>query len=60
MTVIAISVGGLVVVAGGTWLIVRIDRNQRRRIQRQREAWESDGSLGPWQGPGCATCNSGG
>jgi hypothetical protein len=54
VTVILIFVVGMAIIAGLVWVMVRFDRAQRRRIQRQREAWKAGGSVGPAPGQGCS------
>jgi hypothetical protein len=50
MTAILILVVGLVIVAGMVALMVRIDRLNRRLLDRRREAWKAAGGVGPAPG----------
>ena len=47
MTAFLIFAVGLAIVAGLVGLMVRLERIQRRLIERRREAWEADGCVGP-------------
>jgi hypothetical protein len=48
MGVILISVGGIAIIAGGVWLMLRADRSDQRKIERIREEFEASGSEKPW------------
>jgi hypothetical protein len=45
--IVLIAVGGLALVAGALRLMVRSDRVNRERAEQRREAWKSEGSVGP-------------
>jgi hypothetical protein len=47
MTAFLIFAVGLAIVAGLVGLMVRLERIQRRLIERRRKAWEADGGVGP-------------
>jgi len=42
----AIFVVGAAIVAGVTWVMMRMQRSHRQLIERQREAWRAEGSVG--------------
>jgi hypothetical protein len=46
--VILIAVGGIAIIAGGTWLMIRVNRADQRKIQRLREEWEAGDKEKPW------------
>ena len=48
MGVILISLGGIGIIAGGAWLMLRINRADQRKIERIREEWEASGREKPW------------
>jgi hypothetical protein len=47
LTAILISVVGLAIVAGMTWLMLRVNRAEQRKIERIREESEARGEK-PW------------
>ena len=46
--VIVLSVGGIALIAGGAWLMLRVDRADQRKIERLREEWEASDREKPW------------
>jgi hypothetical protein len=46
VTTILIVVVGFAIVAGVTWVMMRMERSHRQLIERQREAWRAGGSVG--------------
>jgi hypothetical protein len=58
MTAILILVVGLVIVTGMVALMVRIDRLNRRLLDRRREAWKAAGGEGPAPGEYMASGDS--
>ena len=46
MITILIFVVGLAIVAGVVGLMIRLERVDRRRIERRREAWKAEGCVG--------------
>lgn len=60
MGIILIGVGGVAIIAGGVWLMVRVNRADQRKIERLREEWEADGGEKPWTwGVGWGNCGGG-
>jgi hypothetical protein len=47
MTAALVFVVGLAIVAGMVGLMVWMDRVNRRRVERRREAWKAAGGVGP-------------
>jgi hypothetical protein len=47
MGIIAISIGGLLLIVWVFRLMSRADRVNRQRAQRRREIWEAEGGTGP-------------
>jgi hypothetical protein len=47
MGIIAISIGGLLLIVWVFRLMSRADRVNRQRVQRRREIWEAEGGAGP-------------
>lgn len=47
MTTALMVVVGIAIVAGVVWVIVRMERSHRQRIERRREAWRAGGCVGP-------------
>jgi type II secretory pathway component PulJ len=47
MGIIAISIGGLLLIVWVFRLMSRADRANRQRVQRRREIWEAEGGTGP-------------
>ena len=45
VTTILTLVVGLAIVAGAVGLMIRLERVQRRRIERRREAWKAAGGV---------------
>ena len=48
MGVILIAAGGIAIIAGGIWLMLRADRADQRKIERLREEWEAGDKEKPW------------
>ena len=48
MMALLISVVSLAIVAGLVGLMIRLERVQRRRIERRREAWKAAGGVGAY------------
>jgi hypothetical protein len=46
MTAILLVLVGLAFVAGLVAVMIRLERSQRRLIERRREAWEAEGRVG--------------
>jgi len=46
--VILIAVGGIAIIAGGAWLMIRVNRADQRKIERLREEWEAGDKEKPW------------
>jgi hypothetical protein len=46
MTAILLLLVGLALVAGLVAVMIRLERAQRRVIERRREAWEAEGRVG--------------
>jgi hypothetical protein len=47
MGMVAISIGGLLLIVWVFRLMSRADRVNRQRVQRRREIWEAEGGPGP-------------
>lgn len=47
MGIIAISIGGLLLIIWMFRLMSSADRVNRQRVQRRREIWEAEGGTGP-------------
>jgi hypothetical protein len=45
MTALLIFVAGMAIVVGLVWVMIRLERAQRRRIERRREAWKAAGGV---------------
>jgi hypothetical protein len=45
--IVLIAIGGVALVAGALWLMIRSDLVNRQRVERRREAWEREGGVGP-------------
>ena len=48
MGVILICMGGIGIVAGTTWLMLRLNRADQQKIEVLREEWEASGKDKPW------------
>ena len=72
MATALLFVVGIAIFAGMVWVVVRMERSHRQRIERRREAWRAGGCVGPepgkypggperedWEG-GCVGAISGG
>lgn len=46
MGIVIIGVVGLLVITGAIALMVRMDRENKRRVRRRRELWEAAGGEG--------------
>jgi hypothetical protein len=57
--IVVLVVGGLALVVGVVWLMVQLDRRNRREFQRRRDAWEAAGVVGPSLGEGLRGGGSG-
>jgi hypothetical protein len=45
VTAILIFVAGMAIIAALTWVMIRLERVQRRQIERRREAWKAAGGV---------------
>jgi flagellar biogenesis protein FliO len=45
-----IFVAAMAIIAGLVWVMMRMERSHRERIERQREVWRAEGSVGPEPG----------
>jgi hypothetical protein len=57
--IVVLVVGGLALVVGVIWLMIKLDRKSRREFQRRRDAWEAAGGVGPSPGEGLRGGGSG-
>ena len=46
MLIVVVAVVGFAIVAVGTWAMMRMERSHRQVIERPREAWRVEGSVG--------------
>lgn len=47
MTIVLLVIGGLVLVSGSVWVMIRFDRVTRQRAERRLAAWRAAGGVGP-------------
>ena len=52
MTTVLIFVLGVAIIAGVVWVMMRMERSHRQRMQRNREVWRNTGSVGVSRTPG--------
>jgi hypothetical protein len=50
VTTILNVVGFFAIIAGSIWLVFRLERASRQRIERRREVWRAGGCVGPEPG----------
>ena len=61
VTTVLIFVVGVAIAAGVVWLMMRMERSHRKRMERHREVWRATGSVGTEPGrPGCSGSCGGG
>jgi hypothetical protein len=46
VTILLMFVVGMAIIAGLTWVLMRMERSHRQLIERRREAWRAGGSVG--------------
>ena len=62
MTSVLLVVLGVAIIAGVVWVMMRMERRQRQRMERHREVWRATGSVGlePGRhGTGTSSCGGG-
>jgi hypothetical protein len=59
MANVLMLVVGLAIVVGMVWVMMRMERSHRQRIERAREVWRAGGSVGLEPGRGGGSSNLG-
>jgi len=62
VTIVLIFVVGIAIIAGVISLMMRMERRHRQLIERRRELWRAEGSVGtePGRWPACGGYGGGG
>jgi len=59
VTAVLMFVVAMAIIAGMVWVMMRVERSHRQLIERQREAWQAGGCVGPEPGRGGGSSSGG-